>query len=137
MAVVLDRVRTRADDRSGTPAVVEHVGGPPPRRAPRDHDPAVGRQAPRNMFSATSSSGHSVRFLEDDADAGGEPGRHVAGRQRGAVDADLAVVGRLVAGQDPHQRRLAGAVLADQADDLARVDVEVDAAQGGDAAEVA
>ena len=38
-----------------------------------------------------------------------------------AVDPDLAAVGGMGARQHPHQGRLAGAVAADEADDLAGV----------------
>ena len=41
-----------------------------------------------------------------------------------AVDEDLARVGRVGAGQRVDQRRLAGAVAADEADDLAGVQVD-------------
>ena len=44
----------------------------------------------------------------------------VLDRDRLAVDEDLAAVGRVGARQGPDQRRLAGAVAADEADDLAR-----------------
>ena len=51
-----------------------------------------------------------------------------------AADEDLAA-GRLDhAGEDLDQRRLAGAVVADQADHLAAVDVQIDAAKRIDAA---
>ena len=51
-----------------------------------------------------------------------------------AADEDLAA-GRLDhAGEDLDQRRLAGAVVADQADDLAAVDMKIDAAERIDAA---
>ena len=52
-----------------------------------------------------------------------------------AVDGDGARVGQVDAGGDLHQRRLAGAVAAQQADDLAGRDVEVDPAKRPDAAE--
>jgi hypothetical protein len=39
------------------------------------------------------------------------------------------------AGEDLHQRRLAGAVVADQGDDLALIDIEVDVGQRPDGAE--
>ncbi len=47
----------------------------------------------------------------------------------------VAVVGGVDAGDRLHQRRLAGAVVADQADDLAGVDGEVDPVQSLDRAE--
>ena len=52
-----------------------------------------------------------------------------------AVQEDLARVGPVRAGQDPHERRLAGAVAADEADDLAWVQVDDDVLDGVDATE--
>src|SRR3954470_23726921 len=52
-----------------------------------------------------------------------------------ALEDDLAGVGLVHAGQRLDQRRLAGAVVADERDDLAGVDGEARAAQGADAAE--
>jgi hypothetical protein len=45
-------------------------------------------------------------------------------------DPDLAGVARIRAGEDLHERGLAGAVLADQPDDLAARHRQVDPAQG-------
>jgi hypothetical protein len=54
----------------------------------------------------------------------------VRGRQRRlAVDGDLAFVGLVDAGQDLDQRRLAGAVLADERRHLARIELERDLVQ--------
>src|SRR5690606_21828917 len=47
-----------------------------------------------------------------------------------AVDQDLALVGPIEAGEDVHHRRLAGAVLAEQAEHLAGADLQVDAGIG-------
>ena len=52
-----------------------------------------------------------------------------------AVDPDLAGVRSLRAGKDLHQRRLAGAVAADQPHDLAGAEVDRDVVDGADAAE--
>ena len=52
-----------------------------------------------------------------------------------AVEPDLALVGRVEPVEDAHQRRLAGAVLAEQRVDLAAAQVEVDAVVGDDGAE--
>ncbi len=46
-----------------------------------------------------------------------------------------AAVGRDAAGQHMHQRRFAGAVVADEADAFARGDVEADAVERADGAE--
>src|SRR5208337_1280252 len=50
-----------------------------------------------------------------------------------AFDIHVAAVGRVNAGEYFYQRRLAGAVVADQADDLAFVDAEVDVLKRVDA----
>jgi hypothetical protein len=52
-----------------------------------------------------------------------------------AVEADRPLVGGLDAGDGLHHRRLAGAVVADEADDLAGVHGEVDPVQSLDRAE--
>ena len=59
--------------------------------------------------------------------------RGLAMRDRLALDQDLALVGPVHAGQDVDQRRLAGAVVADQAERLAAVEVEGHALQRVDA----
>src|SRR3546814_15456095 len=51
------------------------------------------------------------------ADAGGDGVARRADRHRPPVDEDLAAVGLVEAVEDAHQRRLAGAVLADDAVD--------------------
>ena len=51
-----------------------------------------------------------------------------------AGDDRFALGGRHVAGQDAHRRRLAGAVGAEEAEDLAALDAEADVVDGGDAA---
>ena len=69
---------------------------------------------PRNRLLATLSSGHQVDLLVDGADPGG---LRVAGLGEGdrlAQVAHLAAVRPVHAGDDLDQRRLAGAVLADQ-----------------------
>jgi hypothetical protein len=52
-----------------------------------------------------------------------------------AVDVDRPGVRLVVAGQDLDQRRLAGAVVAEQAEHLALLEMQVDVAQRGDRAE--
>ncbi len=51
-----------------------------------------------------------------------------------AGDDGFAVRGRHVAGQDPHRRRLTGAVGAEKSEDFAALDAEADVVDGGDAA---
>ena len=65
-------------------------------------------------------------------DAGGHRLARVGEGLRDAVDHDLAAVGRQQAVQDVHQRRLARAVLPQQAVDLAGSHVEVNPVDGGE-----
>ena len=73
--------------------------------------------------------------LVDDLDA--EVGRVLRAVDRDglAVEEDLALVDRVDAGDALDQRRLAGAVVADEGHDLAGRDVEVDLVEGLDGAE--
>ena len=73
--------------------------------------------------------------LVDHADAGADRVAGAAELDRLAVDEDLALVRPVEAGEDVHQRGLAGAVLAEQAEDLARPDRQVHVGIGDDAAE--
>ena len=63
-------------------------------------------------------------MLVDHADAGGERRRRIARRQRLPERRDRPLVRHVVAEQDRHQRRLAGAVLAEQRQHLAARQVE-------------
>ena len=72
--------------------------------------------------------------LKHRLDAGLARPRGAPSRYRLAADEDFAA-GRLHdAGEDLDQRRLAGAVVADEADHLAVIDAEIDAAERIDAA---
>src|SRR5262249_25103924 len=65
--------------------------------------------------------------------------RNIVGRQLrdlAAVEEDRAFARARIAADRHHQCRFAGAVAADQGDDLALADVEVDALERGDAAVV-
>ncbi len=64
--------------------------------------------------------------LVDHADAAGDRIGRTGDRDRRTVEQDLAGIRCREAVQDVHQRRLAGAVLAEQRVDLARPDVEID-----------
>ena len=69
--------------------------------------------------------GHEVEFLIDDGDAQLLGVVGVANLHRLAVDGDRAAVDCVDAGEDLHQRGLAGPVLADQAENLAAADLKV------------
>ena len=95
-----------------------------------DMNTAHGHVAPEENVLGDREVGAEIELLEDDADAllrriehGGEP--HFLAAHHDAAG------GRLIdAGEDTHQRRLAGAVLADQHIDRPLVDVEIDILQG-------
>ncbi len=71
---------------------------------------------------------HEVLVHHADAEREGMAG--IGDGVGGAVDADLAAVGRVEAVEDRHQGRLAGAVLADDAMHGAALDLQVDVAVG-------
>jgi len=75
---------------------------------------------------------HQLEMLEHHADAGADRGLAVGDGDRRAVDQDLAAVGLVEAVKDRHQRRLAGAVLADDAVDRALLDPDRDVLVGLD-----
>ena len=76
------------------------------------------------MFSATVSSRKQQQLLIDRGDARALRLERAGERHLLAVDADAALVGRVHAGDDLDQRRLAGAVLAQQRMHLAGPHVE-------------
>ncbi len=69
---------------------------------------------------------HQHEVLVHHADAVPDGVGRAGDGHRPAVDLDLALVGRVEAVEDRDQRRLAGAVLADDAVDRARHDLDVD-----------
>ena len=96
---------------------------------PPAHDPALVTVADEDVLGH-AEVGEDQRLLVDGGDA---PALGVgrAARGRGlAVDQDLAVVGRVDAGHDLDQRRLAGPVLADQRVHLAPPQLERHVVEG-------
>ena len=94
------------------------------------------RLAPQEDVAGDVERVDHLQVLVDDGDT--ETGRtdRAVDAHRCAIDADLAGVGPVDAGKDFHQRGLAGAVLADECDDLAAGDVEVHLVQSDDAGKV-
>jgi hypothetical protein len=72
----------------------------------------------------------------DDGDAGRLGLADVGEADHAAIQPDLALISCMDAGQDLHQRRFAGAVLAHQRVDFAFAQLEARVAQRSDAAEV-
>ena len=81
------------------------------------------------MFSATESEETSCSSCGMTAMPASIASRGLVHPPRLAVDADLAAVLRDLAREDPDQRRLARAVLADESVDLSRPHVEVHAVE--------
>ena len=102
-----------------------------------DHGAAVEEEAGAERFAAEedvggdAELGDEVELLVDDGDARPFGVADAGEADGGAVDQDLAGVGGLDAGEDLHQRRLAGAVLAHERVHLAGAEVEVDAVERG------
>ncbi len=80
--------------------------------------------------------GHEHEVLVDHPDAGVDGGGRVVEDALLAVDEDLARIRLVQARQDVHERRLAGAVLAEEAEDLATVGRDRDLVVGQDAREL-
>ena len=81
------------------------------------------------MFSQVGQIGHEAEFLIDDADAQ-FPG--VAGRAEldwAAIQENAASVGPVDAREHFHEGRLAGAILSQQGQNLARAQVQIHPAQ--------
>ena len=79
--------------------------------------------------------GNQLEVLMHHAEAGRDGDGRVGKHRLLAVDPDLAFVGLQQAEQYVHQRRLAGAILADDGVDLAALDGEVDAVIGDERTE--
>ena len=73
---------------------------------------------------------HEVELLINDRDAGAARVEGVANRHGLAVDVDAASIRQDGAGKDLDERALAGAVLAQEREDFAGVQRQIDAAQG-------
>ena len=100
-----------------------------------DEGPEDQRLAAKEDVLGRGQFGNQVEFLVDDRDAGALGVLNAGEANRRALDPDLAVIVDVHAGEDLHQGRLAGAVLAHEGVDLAAPQVEVDVAQSRHAGE--
>ena len=87
------------------------------------------------MFSATVMSGMTEISCGRNRTPAATASRGSAKTTSRAVDRDRAGVARVDAGEDLHQRRLAGAIRAEERHDLARRDDEIDIGEHRHAAE--
>ena len=101
-------------------------------RRPID-EPEPGRLVIGEEVGEDRALGKEAQLLVDDADAGSARVLRRAEGDRLPVESDVAAVGSHRPSQDLHERRLAGAVLADDRVDGACLDVEVHVDEGPDA----
>ena len=99
-------------------------------------NPAAGELAPEEQIGGDVQARHEVELLENRRHARGLGGARIVEADGLAVEQHLAGVRGKDAGENVHQRRLAGAVLTEQRMNLAPLEVEIDAAQSLDAAEM-
>ena len=105
------------------------------QRAPVDDArPARRRRAEEDVLRHRQVR-DEVELLVDDADAERERVARAVDRRRLAVEPDLAGVLAIRAAENLHQRRLAGAVLAEQHVHVAGVERQIDAVERDDARE--
>ena len=104
------------------------------RRSSRNERPAS-RWSPSTMFSATVNGSTSRKCWCTIPIPASSASRGEWQLDGPAVQLDLALVGPVEAGEDVRERRLAGAVLAEQRVHLAAADLEVDAVVRDDAGE--
>ena len=132
--------RAAAGRRRARPAVAAAVGEADARRAARRARRAVGLARRRSRAAGRRSPprvsiGQQVEGLEDEADvAAAQLGQRLVAHRGDVLAADVdGALGRAVeAGEQVHQRRLAGARRAHDGGELAGGDVQRDAAQGVD-----
>ncbi len=129
---MLARNRQIAEPRVGIEIdlqLVENLARTPAHRFPVEEAETVDdRMAEEDVFG----DGQIVeqhRLLVGAGDAEMERGLGIGDCDRLAIKADLALVGRIDTGENLDQRGLAGAVLADQRRDGARIELEIDLLQ--------
>ncbi len=115
--------RSRADADGAE--VVEQPGGPPFHRRPVDEAEALRLPAEEDVLGHGAVR-QECQLLVDDADARRLGLRRVAERPGHAVDFDAPAVGSVLAAEQFHESRLAGAVLADDGVDLTGEQIERD-----------
>src|SRR5581483_7083013 len=106
----------------------QHVARLDTRRAPV-HEVALAGEIAEEDVLGDRQLRHHHRVLEDGRDAAAPGANVVEGRRRLALEADVARVGCLQAGQDRDERRFAGTVPPDEPEAVAGVERGVDPAQ--------
>lgn len=119
----------------GVAEAAQERGGRAPGLAAPDDEPGGGGFVAEEDVLGDRQALHQVEFLVDGGDAEAHGGDGRLERDVFAAPGDPSVVGLVGAGEDLDEGGLAGAVLAEEAVDLAGLDVEVDAVEGADAGE--
>ena len=114
-----DRPRAGRVGSRATPRRLEHLGRRGVHRAAVDAAAPAERLAAHEDVLGDAQVGEQRRLLVDHRDPAARDAAGPAEHRRLAVDAQLAAVGLMDAGEDLHQGRLAGAVLAEQGVHLA------------------
>src|SRR5208283_1462498 len=123
--------RVRVDGEPVAARELEHVLAGLPAIEQSEHRRALHTQ---HDVLGDGEDRHQHEVLVDHAYPGGQGVAGVVESDDLAVDENLAHVGLQEPVEDVHQRRLAGSVLAEQGVDLARLNGEVDAVIGNEAA---
>ncbi len=97
------------------------------RRAPVDAAPPGGRLVAEDDVLGHGAERDEVQLLVDRGDAAGLRLAGACERDSAAVEGDRPLVARVDAGEDLDERRLSGAVLADEAVHLAAADDQLGA----------
>ena len=105
----------------------QHLAGSPREIAAIEEDAADAPKVAEKQILGDRQVGDDVRFLVDHPDAVRVRVGRRAKRLRVTADLETSLVGLVHALQDAHQRRLSGAVLADEREYLARPDGEAHA----------
>ena len=130
--------RRSATRLCGSMAIPSLLRSPSAARAIRRRStivPAISGSRPRKMLSAAREFRNEIELLMNDRDSGPLGVLHAGEPDLRAREPDDAVVVDMHAGEDFHQRRLAGAVLSDKRMHFARPQIEVDVDQRRNSAE--
>ena len=107
---------------SGRPDRARALGVAKSTRALRTKPPTLRGRLPAKMFSATGLVGKLAQLLVDDDDPRPAKRRAASMGAKARPPAGSSLVRLIDAGQNLHQRRFAGAVLADDAQHLALIE---------------
>ena len=130
------RLATRASGSRSSAEAAEQIACGGAHALAVDHQAGDARLAAEKDVVGDGELGNEVELLVDDGDALRFGVAHARKRNGRVIDGDLALIVGMDAGQDLHERRLAGAVFAHQRMDLAAARSKRYVLEGGYAAEL-